>query len=122
MKKAVKKTIKKKKKKVSFAKRLFKTIGIFTASVFGFLGVSLGIYALCGGFKEKVVDLLGMKFEQAAYVLTGNSVDFDGINKIVVGYKNKETGEVKETVKLIQTNEDATKLDITLSGGTSFVT
>ncbi len=122
MKKAVKKTVKKKKKKVSFAKRLFKTIGIFTASVFGFLGVSLGIYALCGGFKEKVVDLLGMKFEQAAYVLTGDSVDFDGVNKIVVGYKNKTTGEIFETVKLIQTNEDATKLDITLSGGTSFVT
>lgn len=127
MKKVVKKTNKKKKKKVSFAKRLFKTIGICTASVFGFLGVSLGIYALCGGFKEKVVDLLGMKFEQPAYVLSGDAVSFvdENVTKKVVGYKNSY-GEIFETVKLLPTNEDATKLDIVLydkvlSGGTSLV-
>ncbi len=119
MKKTVKKSFKKKKKK-SFIKKLFKTIGICTASVIGFVGASIGIYALFGGLNPKVVPLEGMQFEQQAYVLTGYADTQTG--KVLVGYKDKTTGEVFESVKVLPTNEDATKLDITLSGGKDLVT
>ncbi len=117
MAKKVKKNVKKKKKKISFAKRLFKTIGICMASVFGFLGLSMGVYALFGGFNPKVVNLEGMNFEKAAYVLSGSP---DGTGKVFVGRKELD-GSIFEIVKLLPTNEDATKLDVILSGGSSIV-
>ena len=94
-----------KKKKKTFSKKrvkkIFKLIGIGVASIFAFIGLSVGVFALCGGFREKVVNLQGMNFERQAYVLVGSSND---------------KGEIYDnSIKLIPTNEDATKLNVTLS-------
>jgi len=61
----------KKKNSKTFLK-ILKIIGLSTASVIGFIGLSIGVFALFGGFREKVVSLTGMNFEQSAYVLDGN--------------------------------------------------
>lgn len=107
---------KKRAKKINWFLKILKTTGISLAGILGFTGASVGVYALFGGFKDKVVSLQGMNFEQAAYVLTGTNVD----GKIMVGVKSSDSGEI-ESVKLIPTNEDATKLDVSLSGGQNIV-
>lgn len=94
---------KKKKKKISkkTIKNIFKLIGIGVASVFALMAVSVGIFALCGGFREKVVSLQGMNFDRTAYVLVGSS--------------DKDGNVIDKSVTLKPTNEDATKLDVILS-------
>ncbi|MBE5746283.1 MAG: hypothetical protein E7359_03245 [Clostridiales bacterium] len=88
--------------------KILKIIGLSMASVFGFLGAAVGVYALFGGFNEKVVKLEGMNFEQQVYVLDGNI--------------HNEFGVYDNSVKLLPTNEDANRLDITLTGGENIVT
>lgn len=100
----------KKKKKKNNKKRMakiFKLTGIFTAAIIGVLGLSVGIYALFGGFNKKVVSLTGMAFEKTAYVLDGNLSGTDGV--------------FDTSIKLIPENEDATKLNVELSGGNNIV-
>ena len=94
---------KKKKKKVSkkTIKNIFKLIGIGVASVFALMALSVGIFALCGGFREKVVSLQGMNFDRTAYVLVGAS--------------DKDGNVIDNSVTIKPTNEDATKLDVILS-------
>lgn len=94
---------KKKKKKVSkkTIKNIFKLIGLGVASVFALMALSVGIFALCGGFREKVVSLQGMNFDRTAYVLVGTS--------------DKDGNVIDNSVTLKPTNEDATKLDVILS-------
>ncbi len=94
---------KKKKKKISkkTVKNIFKLIGIGVASVFALMALSVGIFALCGGFREKVVSLQGMNFDRTAYVLVGAS--------------DKDGNVIDNSVTIKPTNEDATKLDVILS-------
>lgn len=105
---------KNKKNKKSFVKFL-KILGLCTAGVLGFVGLSVGVFALFGGFKEKVVSLTGMNFEQTAYVLDGNL-------KITNDEDAKRNGVFDTSIKLLPENEDATKLDVILSGGNNIVT
>lgn len=94
--------------KKKWFKNIMKIIGISMASVFGFIGLSIGVFALFGGFNEKIVKLQGMQFEQNAYVLDGNI--------------HNENGIFDDSIKILPTNEDANQLDITLSGGANIVT
>ncbi|MBR4998725.1 MAG: hypothetical protein IKY10_02480, partial [Clostridia bacterium] len=102
---------KKKKKKTSWGKKILKYIGLSSALVFGFIGVSLGVFALFGGFNEKIVSLTGMNFEQPAYVLVGTgNKEINGENKVI-----------DTSIKIHPQNEDATKLNVSLSGGANIV-
>lgn len=92
------------KKKNFWFKKIMKIIGISLASVIGFVSASVGVYALFGGFKEKIIEVEGMNFEQNAYVLVGNEID-------------KTTGKVyDDRIKILPTNENATPTEVTLIG------
>lgn len=98
-----------KKKKGFWFKKIMKTVGISLASIVGFVSASVGVYALFGGFKEKIIPVEGMNFEQAAYVLVGTTVD-DKSNKLY-----------DDRIRIIPTNEGATPTIVTLKGDSNVV-
>jgi len=103
------------KKKKKWIGKILKITGISAASVIGFIGLSIGVFALFGGLKEKVVPLTGMTFEQTAYVLDGNKIETDPNDF-------SKNSNYDTSIKIIPQNEDATKLDVTLTGGNNIVT
>ena len=106
-KKNIKKHKRKGAKKVTAFSKISKMVGLAMAGVVGTVAVSVGAYALFGGFKEKVVDLEKMYFEKSAYVVAG---EIQG------------NAYVDTSLKLIPDPEDATKLAVTLMGGEDVVT